>query len=117
MLAGGILGSAARTIAGLAFPAPRGGLPAATLAVNVLGSLALGLYLARREREVISRVSLQFWAFGVLGSLTTFSTFSYEVVLLLEAGSAGTAAWYAVASTGGGLLAAVVGGRLGAVCR
>lgn len=85
--------------------------------MNVLGSFALGFYLARRERAVTSRFSLQFWAFGVLGSLTTFSTFSYEVVLLVEAGSAGTAAWYVVASTVGGLLAAVMGGRIGEVWR
>jgi fluoride ion exporter CrcB/FEX len=53
----------------------------------------------------------------VLGSLTTFSTFSYEVVLLVEAGAMGTAAWYAIASTVGGLIAAVVGGRVGEVWR
>lgn len=117
MLAGGIVGSALRTAAGLAFPAPYGALPSATLAVNVLGSLALGFYLARRERAVTSRFSLQFWAIGVLGSLTTFSTFSYEVVMLVDAGSMGTAAGYAVASTVGGLLAAVWGGRLGEVWR
>lgn len=85
--------------------------------MNVLGSLVLGFYLTRRERSVTWRFSLQFWAIGVLGSLTTFSTFSYEVVLLVEAGSMGTAAWYAIASTVGGLLAAVVGGRVGEVWR
>jgi fluoride exporter len=81
--------------------------------VNVVGSFALGLYLSRRDRAVTSRFSLQFWAVGVLGSLTTFSTFSYEVFLLVEAGAAGTAAGYAVASTIGGLLAAITGGRVG----
>jgi CrcB protein len=117
VLAGGILGSSVRTIAGLAFPAPHGAFPSATLAVNVLGSFALGFYLRRRERAVTSRFSLQFWAIGVLGSLTTFSTFSYEVVLLVEAGSTGIAALYAVVSTVGGLLAAVIGGRFGEVWR
>lgn len=85
--------------------------------MNLLGSFALGFYLTRRERAVTSRFSVQFWAIGVLGSLTTFSTFSYEVVLLVEAGSTGTAAWYAVVSTVGGLLAAVVGGRIGEAWR
>lgn len=83
----------------------------------MLGAFALGLYLARRERAVTTRFSLQFWAIGVLGSLTTFSTFSYEVVLLVEAGAAGTAAWYVLASTIGGLLAAMAGGRIGEVWR
>ena len=83
----------------------------------MLGSFALGFYLARRERAVTSRFSLQFWAIGVLGSLTTFSTFSYEVVLLVEAGSIAIAALYVVGSTVGGLLAAVMGGRVGEVWR
>lgn len=117
VLAGGILGSAVRTAAGLVFPVPDGTFPLVTLAVNVLGSAALGFHLARRELAVTSRISLQFWAIGVLGSLTTFSTFSYEVVLLVEAGSTGTAALYAGASTVGGLLAAVMGGRVGEVWR
>ena len=43
--AGGIIGSTARTLAGLAFPAPHGGFPRATLAVNLVGSLVLGFYL------------------------------------------------------------------------
>lgn len=85
--------------------------------MNLLGSFALGLYLTRRERAVTPRFSLQFWAIGVLGSLTTFSTFSYEVVLLVEAGAAGIAALYVIVSTIGGLIAALVGGRVGEVWR
>lgn len=117
VLAGGIVGSSVRTVVGLAFPTAYGAMPSATLAVNVLGSLALGFYLTRRERAVTARFSLQFWAIGVLGSLTTFSTFSFEVVQLVEAGSTAMAVFYAVASTVGGLLAAVIGGRVGEVCR
>ncbi len=85
--------------------------------MNLFGSFALGFYLTRRERAVTARFSLHFWAIGVLGSLTTFSTFSYEMVLLVDAGSTGIAAAYALVSTVGGLLAAVVGGRVGEVGR
>jgi CrcB protein len=81
--------------------------------VNIFGSLVLGIYITRRERAVVSLISLQFWAIGVLGSFTTFSTFSVEVLQLIQAGSMATAVVYATASTLGGLSGAVVGGRLG----
>jgi CrcB protein len=99
-------------VVGLVFSSGPGDFPTATLIVNLFGSLALGLYITRRERAVVSRISLQFWAIGVLGSLTTFSTFSVEVLQLIEAGSLGTAGVYAATSTLGGLSGAVVGSRL-----
>lgn len=97
---------------GLALPSVAGVFPTATLVVNLFGSVALGFYITRRERAVVSRVSLQFWAIGVLGSLTTFSTFSIEVLQLIDAGALATAGVYATASTLGGLSCAVVGSRL-----
>lgn len=112
VLAGGILGSGLRAAVGLAMPPSPGTVPVATLAVNLFGSLALGFYLTRRERAVVSRFSLQFWAIGVLGSLTTFSTFSYEVFVLVETGHMATAVFYGLVSTVGGLMAAVVGSRV-----
>jgi CrcB protein len=117
VLAGGLLGSGLRTTVGLAFPTGPGSFPTATLAVNLFGSVALGLYITRRERAVVSRISLQFWAIGVLGSLTTFSTFSLEVLQLIEIGSMTTAGVYAAVSTLGGLSGAVVGSRLGEAWR
>ena len=40
------------------------------------------------ERAVTGRWSLQFWAIGALGSLTTFSAFGLEVAQLLDNGAA-----------------------------
>jgi CrcB protein len=99
------------------FPVDPGRFPWPTLVVNVAGSLLLGLYLARRQRAVTARWSLQFWAIGALGSFTTFSTFSVEVFRLVDANAGSVAASYAVASLIGGLLAALLGERLGAVAR
>lgn len=94
-----------------------GGLPVATLAVNLLGSLLLGFYLARRQRAVSPRWSLQFWAIGVLGSFTTFSAFSLEVFQLLEDARVVMAGAYVLASIMGGVAAAVLGDRVGSVWR
>ena len=61
--------------------------PYGTLAVNVLGSLLMGiLYILLLERVSLSmewRAALQI---GLLGAFTTFSTFSIETLLLIENG-------------------------------
>jgi len=63
-------------------------MPWGTLAVNVLGSLLLGFLLDINLRSAFFnpdvRVGL---AVGFMGGFTTFSTFSYETVRLLEEGS------------------------------
>jgi|FLYL01.1.fsa_nt_gi CrcB protein len=117
VLAGGLIGSAARTGVGYLLPAARGRMPVATLIVNLTGSLLLGFYLARREQTVTAPLSLQFWGIGVFGSFTTFSTFSIEVVHLLERGQAATAVGYIATSIIGGLILALSGQRLGSVIR
>ncbi len=117
VLGGGFLGSAARATVVAAAPGASGGFPVATLIVNLLGSLLLGFYLARRERAVTAKWSLQFWAIGALGAFTTFSTFSLEVFQLIDVGQLGTAAGYVAASTLGGLGVAVLGSRMGSIGR
>ena len=117
MLGGGLVGSAARATVAAAFPVTPGVFPGPTLAVNLAGSLLLGLYLARRQRAVTARWSLHFWAIGALGSFTTFSAFSVEVVRLVDAGAAPVAAGYVAASIVGGLAAALFGERLGRLSR
>jgi CrcB protein len=62
--------------------------PAGTLAVNVLGSLALGLLMGATVAGSVSmsprlRVAI---AVGGLGAFTTFSTFAYETVEALRVG-------------------------------
>jgi len=61
--------------------------PYGTLVVNVLGSLAIGLLsvLLIEKFNVSQDVKLGL-VVGVLGALTTFSTFSWETVDLLQQG-------------------------------
>ncbi|MCB2222613.1 MAG: CrcB family protein [Actinobacteria bacterium] len=114
VLAGGAAGSAARVGAAAALGWEPGGWPLSSLAVNLTGAAAIGWFLARHARSGSPWWSLDFWAIGVLGSLTTFSALSVETVTLVEAGRAAVAAAYAVASAVAGVAAAGAGHRVGA---
>ncbi|APG24545.1 MAG: fluoride efflux transporter CrcB [Syntrophotalea acetylenica] len=64
------------------------GLPYGTLAVNMIGSLLLGLIMEGGLRSAVLPAELRMGiTTGFMGGFTTFSTFSYETVRLLEDGS------------------------------
>lgn len=84
--------------------------PWATLAVNVIGSLAMGLlagFLAR-DGQANEQYRLLLGV-GLLGGFTTFSAFSLELMLLIERGQAMQALAYALISTLAGLAALYIG--------
>jgi fluoride exporter len=78
-----------------------------TLAINVLGSLMLGVLVhAGRDWSTELRDAL---GVGVLGGFTTFSTFSVQTVLEGDGGRTGVAALYVIASVALGIAAAALG--------
>ena len=109
--AGGALGSCLRFWVShwVAAQAPRH-FYLATLAVNLIGCLAIGFlatwFLTRADLPLALRTGI---LTGVLGGLTTFSSFSLEVLRLLEQGRWGMALGYLLTSVVGGLLAAWLG--------
>ena len=100
--AGGAVGAWLRFVAGRLIGANP--FPYATLTVNVLGSLAMGLlagWLARHgESGEPWRLLL---GVGVLGGFTTFSAFSLELALMIERGAMAQAATYVALSLLGGV--------------
>jgi CrcB protein len=108
---GGALGSVARFAIGNAVHAlwPLR-FPLATLGVNALGSLLIGvLYVLIAERAVLHPEWRSIAMVGFLGGFTTFSTFSLETVTLLEHGFGNQALAYVLAS----LLLCIGGAWLG----
>jgi CrcB protein len=81
-----------------------------TVGINVLGSFLLGLLVAEHwfDRDLREGIGV-----GFLGGFTTFSTFSVQIVLEVDAGEPGRAAWYLLASVVGGVAAATAGYALG----
>lgn len=113
---GGGLGTLARAVLEDAAPARPGAVPWTTLAINVVGSLLLGLLLETLARtgpdEGWRRTARLGLGTGVLGGFTTYSTFAVETVGRLAPQTLLVGIAYAVGSVVSGVAAAAVGYRL-----
>jgi len=82
---GGALGASLRFISSSFFSLffPNFNFPIGTFFVNVLGSFIIGLLINALEMRSSSEIFIKYFLIvGVLGSYTTFSSFSYEVIEL-----------------------------------
>jgi CrcB protein len=75
---GGGLGAGLRWLAIVAIPSPPGGFPAAITAVNVIGSMALGV-VAGAQVDALAGIDVDTVTIGVLGGFTTFSTWMVDI--------------------------------------
>ncbi|ADH65523.1 MULTISPECIES: fluoride efflux transporter CrcB [Nocardiopsis] len=85
------------------------GLPWGTFTVNVAGTLLLGLLVGAAGAAALPPRLWALLSVGLCGALTTYSTFSHEVLSLAREGRVPAAAGYA-ALTGGCALAALAAG-------
>jgi fluoride exporter len=114
---GGALGASARYGVNLWFVRSGWyGLPAATLAVNVLGCLLAGMLLVWLDTRVHDSV---WWRnllmVGFLGGLTTFSALGVEFWQLLRANRIDLFLMTMLAHVGLGVIAVAAGWKLGQV--
>ena len=114
---GSAIGSGARVAVSLGMVHWLGhGFAWGTLTVNVLGSFLIGLYATLTEpdgRLMASPATRQFVLAGFCGGFTTFSIFSLETLLMVEAGAFGRAGLNVGLSIVLWLLAVWIGYRLG----
>lgn len=83
--------------------------PYATLSVNIIGCLIIGILLGLSERIFLSNEVKLFLATGLLGGFTTFSAFSAETIALFRLGHMTSAFTYIAMSMCLSLLATFVG--------
>lgn len=113
---GGAAGSVMRYHAGRmvhAVAGPANAFPWGTLAVNITGSLLMGVLIGWLSRAAVDAQAAEplrlFIGVGLLGGFTTFSAFSAELVTMLHRGQTGMAATYVAASLLAGAAAVVIG--------
>ena len=112
---GGGIGSVTRYLVGGWFASRFGpAFPYGTFVINVTGSFIIGLFLAfAQERVSLSPYWRLFFAVGFLGGYTTFSSFEYESIRLLQDGEMLLGAVYMIGSVVAGGIAAIGGITLG----
>jgi CrcB protein len=113
VLLGGAVGTGARLAVDLLLPHGGTDLPVGTFVINLVGSFALGVLVAR-----VWPVAPEWLRAGLgpgpLGSFTTFSALAVSAVELTTDGAGVTAIVYLAASLVGSIAAAALGIRLGA---
>lgn len=99
--AGGAIGAMARfgfaSFVGRLWPM---GFPLATLLINMIGSVAMGIFIGLMARFLPpwQEDARLFIAVGIFGGFTTFSTFSLDTVALIERGELLQAGLYVLLS-------------------
>ena len=112
--AGSFIGGIARYLVSLVMKGNSKGFPWATLLVNLLGCLTIGLlwgFLSRNASESTSWGL--FLTVGLCGGFTTFSTFSKEALTMLQTGQIWGFASYIALSILAGIALVALGYYIG----
>ena len=111
---GGAAGTGVRYLLGVWFATRFGaGFPWSTMLVNLGGSFLLGLIVEAALRKRLSDDLRLILGTGVMGGLTTYSTFNTESLKMMQGAEWGKASAYFAGTIAGCLLAGVLGMRWG----
>jgi CrcB protein len=112
---GGAVGSILREFTMLMVPNLADGFPMDILVANLVATFLLALVTALHRRQIVSDRTNILIGTGIMGGLSTFSSFVYGAVVLMSAStaSAAVASVYVVISLVLGYIAVAVGLKLG----
>jgi fluoride exporter len=119
VMVGGGLGAMLREFTMLMVPNPVDGFPLDILVANLLAAFLLGRVTALHRRQVLSDDVYMLLGAGIMGGMSTFSSFVYGSVVLMHTSiaSAVVAAVYIAFSLALGYLAIIIGDKLGSQAR
>ena len=114
-LVGGAAGSILRELTMLAVPNLADGFPMDILVANLVATFLLALVTGLHRRKIVSDKANMLLGTGIMGGLSTFSSFAYGVVVLMSesTASAVVALAYVVTSLVLGYVAVAVGLKIG----
>jgi fluoride exporter len=112
---GGALGAMLREFIMLMVPKLADSFPLDILVANLVATFLLGLVTALHRRQIASDETNMLIGTGIMGGLSTFSSFAYGAVVLMSASTASAvvASFYVVISLVLGYIAVAVGLKLG----
>ena len=116
VIIGGAIGAMAREFLMLGVPHLSDGFPLSIFIANIVASFLLGLATGLHQRRTISDDVNTMVGTGIMGGLSTFSSFVYGSLVVMTASSDGVlvAAVYLLASLVVGYGAVLLGLRIGA---
>ena len=116
---GGAVGAMLRELLMLIVPRLADNFPLDILAANLVATFLLGLFTALHRRQIVSDSVNMLIGTGIMGGLSTFSSFVYGAFVLMTTSTASAivAAVYAVISLVLGYIAVVFGLKIGSLSR